>query len=160
MIAISRQTDYAARLVLHLAALPPDTQVSMGEIAKLRLLPVAFVRRLAGSLVKVGILLTTRGTGGGIRLGRPAEDISLLDVVNAVEGGIVLNQCLDGKHTCPLSHGCPVQAAWAAATQALETHLAGVRFDALARDSESHLTAHLARHASARRRASLTCSGT
>jgi Rrf2 family protein len=158
MIGISRQTDYAARLVLHLATLPPDTQVSIAEISKLRLLPVAFVRRLAGSLVKAGVLLTARGSGGGIRLGRSAAEISLLDVVNAVEGGIVLNQCLDGKHMCPLSQGCPVQAAWAAATRALETHLAAVRFDALARDSEAHLNAHLARHAAAHRRASLTCS--
>jgi Rrf2 family protein len=158
MIGISRQTDYAARLVLHLAALEPETQVSIAEISKLRLLPVAFVRRLAGSLVKAGVLRTARGSGGGIRLGRPASEISLLDVVNAVEGGIVLNQCLDGKHICPLAHGCPVQAAWSAATQALELHLAGVRFDALARDSESHLNAHLERQASARRRATLTCS--
>lgn len=158
MIGISRQTDYAARLVLHLAALEPETQVSIAEISKLRLLPVAFVRRLVGSLVKAGILLSARGSGGGIRLGRPASEISLLDVVSAVEGGIVLNQCLDGKHICPLSHGCPVQVAWSAATKVLEQHLATVRFDALARDSEAHLNAHLQRHAAARRKAHLTCS--
>ena len=64
MIGISRQTDYAARLVLHLAALEPETQVSIAEISKLRLLPVAFVRRLVGSLVKAGVLLTARGSGG------------------------------------------------------------------------------------------------
>ncbi|WP_257310283.1 RrF2 family transcriptional regulator [Geothrix fuzhouensis] len=154
MIGISRQTDYAARLVLHLAALEADARVSIAEISKLRLLPVAFVRRLAGSLVKAGILHTVRGTGGGISLARPASEISLLDVIEAVEGGIFLNQCLDGKHICPLSNGCPVQAAWAAATKALEDHLAGVRFDALARDSEAHLAAHLSRHAAVRKAAS------
>jgi Rrf2 family protein len=158
MIGISRQTDYAARLVLHLATLDEGTQVSIAEISKLRLLPVAFVRRLVGSLVKAGILQTSRGSGGGIRLGRAASEISLLDVVVAVEGGIVLNQCLNGKHVCPLSNGCPVQGAWAAATQALEVHLAGVRFEALARDSEAHLSAHLQRHATARRKAPLNCS--
>jgi Rrf2 family protein len=158
MIGISRQTDYAARLVLHLAALEPETQVSIAEISKLRLLPVAFVRRLVGSLVKAGVLLTTRGSGGGIRLARPASEISLLDVVNAVEGGIVLNQCLDGKHACPLSHGCPVQAAWTAATKVLEAHLAAVCFSTLARDSETHLSAHLQRHLAACRKAHLTCS--
>jgi Rrf2 family protein len=153
MIGISRQTDYAARLVLHLAALDEGTQVSIAEISKLRLLPVAFVRRLVGSLVKAGVLLTARGSGGGIRLGRPASEISLLDVVNAVEGGIVLNQCLDGGHICPLSDGCPVQTAWSGATYILETHLATVRFDALARASEAHLSAHLQRHAAARQQA-------
>ena len=153
MIGISRQTDYAARLVLHLAALDEGTQVSIAEISKLRLLPVAFVRRLVGSLVKAGILLTARGSGGGIRLGRPASEISLLDVVNAVEGGIVLNQCLDSRHLCPLSEGCPVQTAWLGATHALEAHLASTRFDALARASAAHLSAHLQRHAAARQKA-------
>jgi Rrf2 family protein len=157
MIGISRQTDYAARLVLHLATLEAGTKVSIAEISSLRLLPVAFVRRLTGSLVRAGILRTFRGTGGGIRLGRSASEISLLDVVSAVEGKFVLNQCLDGKHPCPLAHGCPVQGAWDAATRALEAHLAGVRFDALARHSETHLAAHLARHAAVRKTAS-SCS--
>ncbi|HEX9081002.1 MAG TPA: Rrf2 family transcriptional regulator [Holophagaceae bacterium] len=147
MIGISRQTDYAARLVLHLATLPEGTQVSIAEISTLRLLPVALVRRLAGPLVKAGILRTSRGTGGGIRLGREAAAISLLDVITAIEGPVVLNQCLDGKHICPFTNACPIQDAWAVATRALETHLAGVRFDALARHSESHLSAHLTRHA-------------
>ena len=151
MIGISRQTDYAARLVLHLAALPEDAQVSIAEISKLRLLPVALVRRLVGPLVKAGILRTSRGTGGGIRLGRAAAAISLLDVITAVEGPVVLNQCLDGRHTCPFTGACPIQEAWAAATRVLETHLAGVRFDALARDSERHLAAHLSRHAAVRK---------
>jgi Rrf2 family protein len=158
MIGISRQTDYAARLVLHLALLEPGTQVSIAEISRLRLLPVAFVRRLVGSLVKASLVLTARGSGGGIRLGRSAAEISLLDVVNAVEGGIVLNQCLDGRHDCPLSQGCPVQAAWSAATRTLEAHLATVRFDALAMASEAHFSAHLQRHAAARGKALLPCS--
>jgi Rrf2 family protein len=154
MIGISRQTDYAARLVLHLAALPPGSQVSIAEISTLRLLPVALVRRLAGPLVKAGILRTSRGTGGGIRLGRDAALISLLDVITAIEGLVVLNQCLDGKHACPFTNACPIQDAWAVATRALETHLAGVRFDALARASDTHLTAHLSRHAAVRKAAS------
>lgn len=154
MIGISRQTDYAARLLLHLATLEEGTQVSIAEISKLRLLPVSFVRRMAGSLVKAGLLITARGSGGGIRLGRPASEISLLDVTVAVEGPIVLNQCMDGEHICPLANGCPIQGAWAAATQALETHLAGVRFDALAHDSKQHLSAHLSRHAAIRKAAS------
>lgn len=155
MIGISRQTDYAARLVLHLAALPEDAQVSIAEISKLRLLPVALVRRLVGPLVKAGILRTSRGTGGGIRLGRATAAISLLDVITAIEGPVVLNQCLDGRHTCPFTGACPIQEAWAAATRVLETHLAGVRFDALALDSEQHLSAHLSRHAA--RKAAPAC---
>lgn len=153
MIGISRQTDYAARLVLHLATLPEGTQVSIAEIAELRMLPEPLARRLSGSLVKAGILHTTRGTGGGIRLGRDASLISLLDVITAIEGPIVLNQCLDGSHPCPFTNACPIQSAWAAAGQALAQYLAGVRFDDLALDSEKHLSAHLSHHAALRKTA-------
>ena len=157
MVGMSRQTDYAARLVLHLATLEAGTRASIPEIAQARLLPVPFVRRLVGGLVKAGLLQTTRGTGGGVTLARPAAEISLLDVVAAVEGPIVLNQCLDGQHHCPLAAGCPIQSAWAAAGRALETHLAGVRFDTLARTSETHLAAHLRCHSALRSKAAPSC---
>jgi Rrf2 family protein len=158
MVGISRQTDYAARLVLHLASLPEGTRASIAEIAEARLLPAPFVRRLIGGLAKAGILQTARGTGGGIALARPASDISLLDVVTALEGPIVLNQCLDGHHHCPLAHGCPIQTAWAEAARTLETHLAAVRFDALARSPETHLAAHLRCHSALRTQAASSCS--
>src|ERR1035438_8352435 len=126
MIGISRQSDYAARLVLHLACLEPGARVSISEIAKTRLLPGAFTRRIVGCLVKAGILHTARGTGGGISLARPAAEISLLDILNAVEGGVVLNGCLEGGRPCVFHQGCLVQRAWGNATDLLKEHLATV----------------------------------
>lgn len=147
MLGISRRTDYAARLVLHLACLPEGTQVSIRQIADQRLLPVAFVRRLVAELVSAGILRTTRGANGGVSLARPASAISLLELVQTMEGGIVLNHCVDEPKACPLSAFCPVQNAWTGATRALEENLASVRFDALARGTEGHLGAHRGAHA-------------
>jgi Rrf2 family protein len=142
MIGINRQTDYAARIILHLACLEQGAQASIAEIAKQRLLPVPFVRRLVARLVKNGILKTARGAAGGIRLARPAERISLLDVVNAMEGGIVLNRCVDAVSFCPLSVRCPVQKAWTDATQLLERHLASINFSVLAHSRKRHVAAH------------------
>ena len=142
MLGISRQTDYAVRVVLHLACLEEGAQVSISEISELRSLPLPFVRRLIKPLVTRGILASARGSSGGIRLAKAAGDISLLDVVNAMEGGMALNHCADGRKGCPLSVNCPVQSAWLGATQVLETHLDEVRFDALALGPRGHMAAH------------------
>ncbi len=142
MLGISRQTDYASRIVLHLACLEKGARVPIAEIAHRRLLPAPFVRRVIGRLVSAGIVATVRGAGGGVALARPAAEISLLDVVRAMEGGIVLNACVDAPHSCPLATKCPVQAAWTDATRALEANLAAVRFDSLSTPSELHIAAH------------------
>jgi len=142
MLQIARHTDYAARIVLHLACLGEDAQASIADIAEQRMLPVFFVRRLVGTLVKGGILTSSRGSAGGIRLARPAREITLLDLVRVMEGPIALNHCLDDEHSCPFEASCPVQTVWAEATRALEGALAAARFDTLAAGPAGHQAAH------------------
>ncbi len=137
MIGIGRHTDYAARIVLHLASLEAGAQVTAGDISAKRLLPPAFVRRIIGKLAEAGIVRTTRGAGGGVSLARPASEISLLDVVTAMEGGLVLNTCVDTPVSCPLAVACPVNKAWCEATEALAGSLGAVRFDRLANPTET-----------------------
>lgn len=146
MLGISRQTDYAVRVVLHLACLEAGAQVSIAEISEARGLPVPFVRRLIKPLLLRGILASSRGSSGGIRLGKPAGEISLLDVVAAMEGGMALNHCVDEHVGCPLADACPVHSVWDSATRVLERHLAGVRFDALAIGPNGHVVAHQRLH--------------
>ena len=151
MISIARHTDYAARLVLHVAALGDDAQVTLSEVADERRLPVAFMRRLVARLIKANILTSIRGAGGGIRLARPAAEISLLEVVEAMEGGIALNRCVDGADGCPLASLCPIQGVWNSTNRQLKESLAAVRFDALAR-APRHAEAHRAVHARSQKR--------
>ena len=136
MIGIGRHTDYAARIVLHLASLEQGAHVTAADISAKRLLPPAFVRRIIGTLADAGILRTTRGAGGGVSLARPAREISLLDVVQAMEGGLVLNACVDTPAACPLAVACPVNKAWGDATDVLAASLGAVRFDRLADSAE------------------------
>lgn len=142
MLGIRRETDYAVRTILHLASVGEGVNVQVRDVAAQRRLPLSFVRRIVARLGASGILETTRGMGGGIRLARPAAEISMLDVVRAMEGTVALNPCLIAPHTCPLADDCPAQRAWADATAALETHLSSVRFDALAGGTRRHLAAH------------------
>lgn len=147
MLGISRRTDYAARIVLHLACLPEGNQVSIRQISEQRLLPMPFVRRLIAELVSAGLLRTTRGSNGGVCLARPAAEISLLELVNAMEGGIVINHCVDDPKACPLAAFCPVQNAWTGATRSLEGYLESVNFRDLAQGTAGHLDAHRGSHA-------------
>lgn len=133
MIGIRRHTDYATRIVLHLSMLREGAKITAEEVARKRLLPRAFVRRIVRRLGAAGILSTTRGAGGGISLSRPPAEISLFDVVEAMEGAPVLNACADNPEACPLAVLCPVQTAWKGATRRMAVSLKSVRFDRLAK---------------------------
>lgn len=132
MIGIGRQTDYGARIVLHLVGLAPGAQVTAAEIARMRLIPPVLIRRVVSRLSKAGILRTTRGSGGGLSLARPPSRISLADVVEALEGPIALNACVLDPDACPLTAHCPVQRAWVRVTRELRASLGRVRFSELA----------------------------
>ena len=135
MISIRRDTDYAARIILHLSMMGEGAQITAEEVSRKRLLPRAFVRRIIRRLGSAGILRTIRGAGGGIALSRPASQISLLDVIQAMEGALALNPCVDNPLACPLTEGCPVRASWTAVTDQTAASLGAIRFDYLAKAS-------------------------
>jgi Rrf2 family transcriptional regulator, iron-sulfur cluster assembly transcription factor len=149
MQGIGKHTDYAARVLIHLAALETGACAQVGEIAEKRVLPAPFVRRVVARLAAAGLLRTRRGSRGGVRLARPPGAISLLDVVRAMEGGIVLNRCVSAGRDCPLGRECPVQGVWAAATFRVEEYLDSVTIAELAKahGPVEHLGAYDARTA-------------
>jgi Rrf2 family protein len=132
LFSLGRQTDYAARIVLHLAGLEPGARVTAAQIAEMRLIPGAFIKRIVSRLSAVGIVTTARGSKGGLVLARRPSEISLLEVVEAFEGPLSLNACVQKPGECPLSAHCPDQRTWVGATAELSKYLRAVRFDALA----------------------------
>jgi len=130
---ISRQTDYASRVILHLALLPPEERVTAQDIAEKRLVPRALVRRVVTQLANAQLVSTTRGLKGGLTLARPASQISLLDVVEAMEGPLALNACVLNPSACPLMEACTVHLAWVKAQASLVSELRRATFDKLAR---------------------------
>ena len=133
MLAIGRHTDYAARVVLHLASSKDGARVTARAIAEKRLIPRAFVRRIVSRLSAAGILRTTRGQGGGITLARPPSKISLLDVLEAMEGPVVLNGCVAEPGSCPISDACPVRRCWGGVNARLAKDLGRQSFAMLAK---------------------------
>jgi Rrf2 family protein len=132
MIGISRQTDYACRILLHLAMHEPGGRLTARAIADQRLIPQSLVRRIVAQLSITGLLKTSRGNAGGMVLARPAAEISLLDVMQAMEGTVSLNACVEDPAGCPLMSVCSVHETWCKAHQGLIAELQQATFDKLA----------------------------
>lgn len=106
----NQATDYAFRAVLHMAALPAGRVVTGAAMAEQQMIPPRFVLKIMHILNKAGIVSSHRGTGGGFCLAKPAEDISLYDVVVAMEGEIAIHRCLGEREACNkhCTEECPV----------------------------------------------------
>lgn len=142
MITISRETDYAARVLLHLTLQEEGERTTAQQIASQRLIPRALVRRVVTRLAAAGLIVTTRGSDGGISLARPASEISLLELVEAMEGPMALNQCVVEPDICPLVPACNVHLAWVHAHDVIRSHLRGITFDELAGKKEESPWTH------------------
>ena len=101
-------------------------------------LPLPTVQKLVSRLSAAGLIESARGTGGGFALARPAEDISLADIVEAVEGPIAMTACVesgDDRHDCALESNCRVRPHWGAVNGVIRGALAGVSLTSLARET-------------------------
>ncbi len=108
-------------------------RVNAGQLAEETGLPAPTVQKLVSRLTAAGLLRSSRGVGGGLKLARPAAAISLADIVEAVEGPIALTACVDqGKHDCGLESACQVKPHWPVVNAALRGALAGVSLTSLA----------------------------
>ncbi len=112
VLRVSRKIDYGLRAMVHLASLAPGTVVPFREIARHMDIPEDFLAKILKTLVDQGMVRSTRGPHGGYTLGRPAPDISFLDVIEAVEGPVALNVCLDGDDACGRAPTCTMMAVW------------------------------------------------
>jgi Rrf2 family protein len=95
---INQATDYGFRAVLYLARNSGKKLVEAQTIARGEVVPMRFLLKIMPSLIKAGIVRSQRGVGGGYALARDPQDITLLDVLEAIEGPICLNRCLDDDY--------------------------------------------------------------
>jgi Rrf2 family protein len=116
---LTRAGEYAVRSLVYLATQQTDARVMASEVATAENIPVNFVRKILESLAKTGLVKSFRGAGGGFTLGRGAEQISLRQVIEAVEGPLALNQCLV-PNPCENFECCPLSQVWQEAQHAVE----------------------------------------
>lgn len=108
---ITRQADYAVRAIMYLAQVEPGQKAATSKIAKEQKIPLSFLAKIIAQLSVAGLLQTMRGARGGVSLARKPEKISMLEVVEAIDGPIQLNECVRRRHKCPLK-GCPMKSVW------------------------------------------------
>jgi Rrf2 family protein len=109
---ITHQADYALRTVMYLAKQTHGQRVSTAQIAAANGIPVSFLTKIIYQLALARIIQTSRGAGGGVWLSRSVEELSVLDVLEAVDGPILLNQCVDHPQICPFSSTCVLHVFW------------------------------------------------
>ena len=128
---ITREADYAMRTVLYLAREQvKETAVSTAVLAEEMEVPFRFLRRIVRTLVDVGIISSQRGKGGGIQLARPKEEVSLLQIIEAVDPkNIKFNTCLAADGTCSRSHECAVHPELSKLQVVIEQHLGEITMD-------------------------------
>jgi Rrf2 family protein len=126
---ITRQADYAIRTILYISRLAPDQRASTRLIAQEQSIPPMFLAKIVSQLSVAGLLQTARGAHGGVMLAKPASHINLLEVVEAIDGPILLNECVVDEHACKLADDCPLQTVWCDAQQELAQRLRGITFD-------------------------------
>ncbi len=131
MIRMSKLTDYAILLLAHLARSPGT--LTAHELAARSRVPLPTVSKLAKELSKAGLVISHRGRNGGYGLARSAEQISVAEIVEALEGPIALTECAKpGKFDCGIEDTCLARASWDPVSRAIENALRDLPLSSIA----------------------------
>ncbi|MDD5799685.1 MAG: Rrf2 family transcriptional regulator [Coriobacteriales bacterium] len=124
---ISRKTDYALRMISELVQ-EPDAIVSVRSAAEDNGVPYSFARSIQHELVRAGIITSLRGSRGGMRLAVDPNEVSLLDVIEAVQGPISLAQCDNPACStlCPNKPKCHLNPIWRGARELLSDYFSKI----------------------------------
>jgi len=125
--------------MIHMTTLPADTRIAVSEMARGIGAPQSFVSKVLQQLVQRGMVTSHRGSGGGFQLAVDPEHISLLDIVEMVEGPLQINLCLGCDASCDRKSWCGAHPIWNEAQTALKKVLASASVARLARDSAANL---------------------
>ncbi len=108
---VTRKTDYAVRCVLYLAQ-AADQLANVTEVSGKMHIPKTFLAKIFQKLAKAGLVESVRGMNGGFRLAKRPADISLLDIMEAIQGPLCVNVCAVNSKKCSRSSACSVHPFW------------------------------------------------
>jgi Rrf2 family iron-sulfur cluster assembly transcriptional regulator len=118
--------ELAARESAACADRPADRPVSLSEIAQAQLLSLAYLEQLFGRLRRAGLVASARGPGGGYRLGRPCAQVTIAEIVEAVDEPITATRCEEGGPGCLAGERCLTHDLWAELGEQIHLFLAGI----------------------------------
>lgn len=135
MFQISRRVDYAVRIMLALGQTAEGEWARAASIARKMLIPLPFLHKITADLVQAGLVATRPGPAGGLALALPAPKVTLLRIVEAIDGPVCINVCLVRPGECPRDTICPAHTFWAQLQSMITNQLRGATLDALIGES-------------------------
>lgn len=134
---ITRQADYALRAMLYLAKLDLNQRAATSQIAEEQHIPPSFLAKIISQLSIAGLIRTSRGARGGVSLSRVPESITVLEVIESIDGPLTLNECTTDKNACPFGEDCPLRPLWCDAQSELVQRLRSTSFAQFIKESEA-----------------------
>jgi Rrf2 family iron-sulfur cluster assembly transcriptional regulator len=112
-LIFSRQCEYALQAILYLALQPEGEMTSIKKLARKLKIPYHFLGKILQDLSRKKLLVSLKGPTGGFALARPAREITLYQIVDAIDGDAFLRDCVLGFPRCSATEPCAVHATWA-----------------------------------------------
>jgi Rrf2 family protein len=112
LMQIPRRVDYGLRAVIYLSVQDPERCCSITEIAKQQGVPKKFLEKIIQDLIRGGLIKSKRGACGGYTLARSPDEISFYEVIEALEGPIAVNACMDQHVNCDQLPRCSMVNVW------------------------------------------------
>jgi len=131
---LTKAGEYAVRCAMFLSFQGMEVVVSKKEIARCMDIPAQFLGKIAQQLARAGIIEIVQGSKGGYRLLVPPEELTLLDVVEAVIGEIYLNDCVVRPDSCDRISACSIHRVWKTARDQLRETLRQANFKSILAD--------------------------
>lgn len=104
--------EYAIRTMIHLAEHETKEIITINEIAREQKIPEKFLRKIIPKLCSAGLIKTYKGNNGGISFSKNPDEITPLEIIQAIEGPLALNKCLIDKAFCSNTRWCSVHTLW------------------------------------------------
>jgi len=123
MEVIRRNTGYGLRALVHMAVSSDGASFNAEELAEAAETTVGFMHKILQALRHAGIVASKRGPGGGFRLARERDEVTLLEAVEALQGPLTVNRCVIGLELCHRSDACPLRPTWVKVQREMEQAL-------------------------------------
>ncbi len=131
-MVLSKSCTYGLRAAIHLASGAVGTYVSIRELSGQLGLSFHFLTKILQSLTRAGILESQRGPKGGVALSRPADRISVFEIIIAIDGRGVFENCILGLPGCGIRQPCPMHDQWAVERTRIESMMRRQTLESLA----------------------------
>lgn len=134
---ISTRGRYGIRLLLDLASHEGKEPIPLRDIARRQHISLSYIEQLVTPLIAAGLVKSTRGARGGIRLAKSPQEINLSDVIGLLESSISPVDCLDDPEACPHSNFCATRDVWSEMKDAMDRVLKSVTIQDLTERQKS-----------------------